>query len=112
MHACQQESARSADAMTWWRKSGVDPDHAWRRQNNEQQHNVLYKYINLQRQGRLIDVYNRQGLEVLNAVIRDELGVFLYNDGKGKLVSTVEPSGRKCDANMKVRNLRVAAYFV
>ena len=87
-----------------WRRSRVDPDNAWQRQNNEQQHNVLYKYINLQRQGRLVEVYGRDGLEALNAVIRDELGAFLYNDGEGKVVSKAEISGwkRECAANTKV----------
>jgi len=97
--------------MAWWRKSRVDPDHAWQHQNNEQHHNVLYKYINLQRQGRLIDVYNGQGLDALNAIIRDELGVFLYNDGKGKLVGEAQSIGPGCAANMNVRNLRVGTYL-
>jgi len=67
----------------------VDPDHAWQRQNDEQQDNVLYEYVNLQRQGRLIDVYNSRGLDALNALVVDELGAFLYNDGNGELVGEV-----------------------
>ena len=91
------------------RNCRVDPENAWQRQNNEQQRNVLYKYINLQRQGRLIEVYNRRGLEALNAVIRDELGAFLYNDGKGKIVSKAEINGwkRGCAANVTVSYLRI-----
>ena len=67
----------------------MDPDHAWQRQNDEQQDNVLYEYVNLQRQGRLIDVYNSRGLDALNALVVDELGAFLYNDGNGELVGEV-----------------------
>jgi len=90
-----------------WRSRRVDPDNAWQRQNNEQQNNALYKFINLQRQGRLVDVYNRQGYEALNAVILNEFGAFLYNDGKGKLVSTAEISGlkRRRTAENNVRNV-------
>jgi len=94
--------------MAFWRskKGRVDPDKAWQRQNDEQQHNVLYRYVNLQRQGRLVEVYNTCGLEALKAVIRDELGAFLYNDGKGKVVTKAEIISWKRDhaANMNVRS--------
>ena len=74
----------------------MDPDHAWQRQNDEQQNNVLYQYVNLQRQGRLIDVYNGQGLEALDALIVDELAAFLYDDGMGQLVSNVQYKAEHC----------------
>jgi len=93
----------------WWRSCRVDADHAWQRQNNEQQHNVLYTFVNLQRQGRLVDVYRAQGLHALNTVIRDELAVFLYNGGKGKLVDSSESSEWECDADTNVRYLRISS---
>jgi len=102
-------SEKDLDKMAFWRsrKSRVDPDKAWQRQNHEQHHNVLYQYINLQRQGRLVEVYRTYGLEDLKDVIRDEIGPFLYNDGKGKLVSKAEisKSKRGYAANTNVRYL-------
>jgi len=96
----------------FWRSSNkrrVDPDKAWQQQNSAQQHNMLYKYINLQRQGRLLDVYTAQGHEALCTIIRDELALFLYNDGKGKLLSRTEIKRwkRSCVATTNVRYLRI-----
>lgn len=72
------------------RKKLTDPDSAWKLQNKEQKENPVYKYINLQQQGRLVDVYRENGEEGVENLIHREIKRFLYNDGNGKIVSKVE----------------------
>lgn len=71
-------------------KKVSDPDSAWKLQNKEQKENPVYKYINLQQQGRLVDVYRESGEEGVERLIHGEMRRFLYNDGNGKVVSKVE----------------------
>ena len=88
--------------MVFWRKKKADPDSAWKLQNKEQKQNPLYKYINLQKGGRLVDVYVDQGEHGLEKVIREEIEPFLYNGGKGKRVSKVEMIRWKNKQNAKM----------
>lgn len=71
-------------------KSRVDPDSAWKLQNQEQQDNPVYRYVNLQKEGRLIEVYNQHGPAAVETVVRHELESFLYDGGKGKTVTKIE----------------------
>ena len=70
-----------------FRKS--DDQDGWKKQNKQQEANPLYKYVNLQKEGRLIDVYMEEGPEAVEALIRDELEPFLYNQGRGQLINKV-----------------------
>lgn len=67
-----------------------DPDSAWKLQNREQKENPVYQYINLQQQGKLVDVYSESGEEGVEKLISNEIEPFLYNNGNGKIVSKVE----------------------
>jgi len=53
----------------------------------------LYAYINLNKEGRLVDVYKDGGKQALEKVIRSEVKPFLYNDGRGRVVKN--PGGNK-----------------
>ena len=72
------------------RRNRPDPDSAWKLQNEEQKENRLYRYINLQKEGRLVEVYEKEGLEALERVVRLELTSFLYSAGHGKTVTKIE----------------------
>ena len=57
----------------------------------------LYKYVNFQRGGELIDVFNKKNnlerrTEALNKIIRLEIVRFLYDGGKGKVVRSKRSS--------------------
>jgi len=71
-------------------KSRVDPESAWKLQNQEQKENPTYRFVNLQKQGRLVEVYNKHGPGACEAMIRHELQSFLYDGGKGKVITKIE----------------------
>jgi len=72
------------------RKKTHDPDSAWKLQNSDQRENQIYAYINLQQQGRLVDVYRDEGVDALERLIRSELKQFLYNEGQGRTICKPE----------------------
>jgi len=72
------------------RKKTLDLDSAWKLQNEEQTKNPIYLFINLQREGRLVDVCRKEGVAALEAVVRSELRSFLYNEGQGGVVTVTE----------------------
>ena len=77
--------------MFWKSTKGrIDPESAWKLQNQEQKENATYRFINLQKQGRLVEVYTQQGPAACEAVIRSELQSFLYDSGKGKVITKTE----------------------
>jgi hypothetical protein len=72
------------------KKTQVDPDSAWKLQNEEQKNNPIYTFVNLQQQGKLIEVYDREGPAATETLIRHELQSFLYNGGKGQVITKLE----------------------
>ena len=87
----------------------TDSHGGWKQQNKQQDANVVYKYVNLQKGGKLVDAFNEEGssgadLEAVRKIIRDEMETFMYNHGKGKLVSKVEfiKWKKKCNAALTV----------
>ena len=74
--------------MFWKKKQ--DPDSAWKLQNKEQKENPCYRFINLQKEGTLVDVFEQQGPLALEKMIQKDLEPFLYNSGKGSLLTKIE----------------------
>ena len=84
----------------------TDGDAGWKQQNKQQDTNVVYKFMNLQKGGTLIDAYNREqnGLEAVRTIIRDELDSFMYGHGKGKVIRKIDfiKWKRRCKTDLKV----------
>jgi hypothetical protein len=74
----------------FWKRGNVDVDAAWKQQNREQHDNPLYRYINLDKGGRLVEVYVERGAEACEHLIATELEPFLYNAGKGRIVHKID----------------------
>ncbi|KAL7744973.1 hypothetical protein ACLKA6_007242 [Drosophila palustris] len=51
---------------------------------------LLYKLADYKRGGDLIDAINTGGLIAVEQLIRDQFGVFMYNDGKGQVINRAE----------------------
>ncbi len=84
--------------------STYDPDTEWKQQNYEQKHNLLYRYVNLQKGGELVKIYEQYGETELEDFIRKEIQPLLYNDGKGKIIEKADYLRWKLkfDARLKV----------
>ena len=84
--------------------STIDPDREWKQQNQEQRENLLYRYVNLQKGGELVRVYEQYGQKELEDFIRKEIQPLLYNEGKGKVIEKADYVRwkRKCEARLKV----------
>lgn len=76
--------------MVFWKKKVTDPDSAWKLQNKEQKENPLYRFINLQKEGRLVNVFKENGKDALENIISSELESFLYQSGEGNTITRVE----------------------
>ncbi|XP_046544515.1 transient receptor potential cation channel subfamily V member 5-like [Haliotis rubra] len=72
------------------RKLKEDPDSAWRQQNKEIEENSVYSFINFKKGGTLIDAYNEGGPERVEELARREIEPYLYNGGKGAVISKLE----------------------
>ncbi len=81
-----------------------DPDSLWKQQNREQKENLLYRYVNLQKGGELVRIYETYGQKELEDFIRKEIQPLLYNEGKGKIIEKADfvRWKRKCEARLKV----------
>ena len=84
--------------------SSSDPDGLWKQQNREQKENLLYRYVNLQKGGELVRIYETYGQKELEDFIRKEIQPLLYNEGKGKIIEKADfvRWKRKCEARLKV----------
>ncbi|XP_060665201.1 uncharacterized protein LOC132797442 [Drosophila nasuta] len=51
---------------------------------------LLYKLADYKRGGDLIDAINTGGLIAVEQLIREQFGVFMYNDGKGQMINRAE----------------------
>ncbi|EDV91710.1 uncharacterized protein LOC6566275 [Drosophila grimshawi] len=51
---------------------------------------LLYKLADYKRGGDLIDAINTGGLIAVEQLIREQFGVFMYNDGKGQIINRAE----------------------
>lgn len=72
-----------------------DPEQAWKRQTRGKSENNLYKFVDLKGKAstaELVKIYREGGREGLVTRLRaDQILIpYLYNRGKGKLVSTEE----------------------
>ncbi|XP_060075724.1 transient receptor potential cation channel subfamily V member 5-like [Ylistrum balloti] len=72
------------------RKKESDPDSAWKRQNEEQEHNPMYKYVNFVDGGKLLAAYNTGGTAAVEKIAKTELPDFLFNDGEGRLLTKLD----------------------
>ena len=63
---------------------------AWKQQNKAVEENPMYKYVNLDKGGRLIDAYIEGGAKEVRKIILEEMQSYLYNGGKGKTMTKVE----------------------
>lgn len=65
---------------------------------------MLYRYVNLQKGGELVRIYEQYGQKELEDFIRKEIQPLLYNEGKGKVVEKADfvRWKRKHDAKVKV----------
>uniref|UniRef100_A0A1I8MW96 Ion transport domain-containing protein n=1 Tax=Musca domestica TaxID=7370 RepID=A0A1I8MW96_MUSDO len=51
---------------------------------------LLYKLADYKRGGDLIDAINTGGLVAVEQLIREQFGIFMYNDGKGQVINRAE----------------------
>nr|XP_036232016.1 uncharacterized protein LOC106625964 [Bactrocera oleae] len=51
---------------------------------------LLYKLADYKRGGDLIDALNTGGLVAVEQLIREQFGIFMYNDGKGQVINRAE----------------------
>lgn len=72
------------------RKEVVDPDSAWQEQNKEVERNPMYKFADLNRGGKLVEAYRTGGVVAVQEIARREIGPYLYNGGKGKIVEKID----------------------
>ncbi|XP_063430515.1 transient receptor potential cation channel subfamily V member 5-like isoform X2 [Mytilus trossulus] len=73
-----------------FRKNNEDPDSAWRQQNKEMARNPIYKFVNFSGGGRLIDAYKNGGVFAVEKIIKTEVVDYLYNNGQGKMLTTLD----------------------
>lgn len=64
----------------------VDPDTAWKAQNRDQKENILYRYVNLQKGGDIVKVYEKEGPAGLEKYLRREVEPLLFHEGLGEKI--------------------------
>lgn len=68
-----------------------DPDSAWKKQLEEMEANPVYKFAKLNRGGTLIDAYRtKKGVTAVQEIARNEIQPFLYNGGKGDVITKLD----------------------
>ncbi|KAJ8301067.1 hypothetical protein KUTeg_020054 [Tegillarca granosa] len=72
------------------KRSKSDPDTAWKEQNKAQEANPIFKLVNLNKGGKLIDAYKTGGTAAVEKIAKTELAQYLYNDGNGHNVSVAD----------------------
>lgn len=72
------------------RKPADDPDSAWQEQNKEVERNPMYKFAHLNRGGKLVEAYRKSGVVAVQEIARREIGPYLYNGGKGKMLQKID----------------------
>ncbi|XP_041349921.1 transient receptor potential cation channel subfamily V member 5-like [Gigantopelta aegis] len=72
------------------RKKNVDPDAAWKKQNDEIAKNPMYKLVGFGGTGLLVDEFNEHGAEKMKQLAREKLKEYLYNGGDGGTISKEE----------------------
>ena len=83
----------------------TDSHGGWKQQNKQQDANDVYKYVNLQKGGKLVDAYKEgNDAEAVRRIIKDELDSFMYNHGKGKLITKIDfiKWKKQCKADLMV----------
>ena len=79
----------------------------WKQQSKQQAANTVYQFMNLQKSGKLVDVFlSDQGVAGVERLIREELDHYMYRSGKGKVVRKIDyvKYRRKATADAMVRN--------
>lgn len=74
----------------FWKKKKEDSDSAWKLQNKEQKENPCYRFINLQKEGILVQVFEQEGHHALEKLLQKELEPCLYNGGQGGTISKID----------------------
>lgn len=87
----------------FWKKRKTDAESAWKLQNKEQKTNPCYHFINLQKGGVLIDVFEQQGPLALEKVLQREVEPCLYNRGTGGIIRKVDNIRWQNQTNAKLR---------
>lgn len=64
---------------------------------------LLYKLADYKRGGDLIDAINTQGLVAVEQLLKEQFGMFLYNNGKGQIINRAEYLRWKFSGNKEVR---------
>ena len=72
------------------RGKDADPDSAWQEQNKEMERNPAYKFADLNRGGKLIEAYRKKGVTAVQEIARNEIQPFLYNGGKGDVITKLD----------------------
>lgn len=67
-----------------------DPDSAWQEQNKEMERNAAYKFADLNKGGKLIEAYRKKGFTAVQEIARNEIQPFLYNGGKGGVITKLD----------------------
>ena len=90
----------------FWKKNKEDAQSAWKVQNEEQNSNPCYRFINLQKGGLLVEVFEHQGPQALEETLQRKLEQCLYNHGAGGIIKKVDHIRWKNQASAKL-NVRV-----
>lgn len=79
----------------------ADVDSAWQQQNKEFATNPVYKYVNFAGGGKLIDAYKTGGTEAVEKIAKTEILPFLYNNGNGAIITTLDHIKWQCRMQAK-----------
>ena len=90
---------------------GVDKDVNFLFQTRELVDNPLYQYVNGQKGGRLMDLYIEERTAAVEQVIQNEIGAFLYNNGKGGLIRKIDFVRWKNDTEARMAVSRLIQSF-
>ncbi|CAG0880517.1 unnamed protein product [Cyprideis torosa] len=74
-------------------------------QASEQDDCLLYKLANYKGGGELVDAYNIGGSAEVDALIREQFGVFMYNNGKGRTITETDYLKWYCRGKDTVRKV-------
>ena len=88
-----------------WKQFCRRPFSQNRFQASDQDDCLLYKLANYKGGGELVDAYNIGGSIEVEALVREQFGVFMYNQGKGKVVTKTDYLKWFCRHKEAVREL-------
>jgi hypothetical protein len=86
----------------FWKQPKSDQESAWKLQNKEQTANPCYRFVNLQKGGLLVEVFEQQGVQALEKILQREVEPCLYNRGQGGIIKKVDNIRWKNQASAKL----------